>query len=131
MKKLIRLTESDLHRIVKESVNRILREAKYDVNSDEWKSNFDLGAEPDWYKGDEAQTNKEIAGYESLPDKARHPYGAEIPDFSNRKHSKYGDKLAAKKPNSVLDRLKQKEWDSMDNFGITQSEWENGTNVPI
>ena len=135
-KKLIRLTESDLHRIVKESVNRILREAEYDVNSDEWKSNFDLGAEPDWWKGDEAQTNKEIADYESLPDKARHPYGAEIPDFSNRKHSKYGDKLAAKKTNSVLDRLrKQKEWYSIDNFGdkcgITQSEWENGTNVPI
>ena len=29
MKKLIRLTESDLHRIVKESVNRVLREGKY------------------------------------------------------------------------------------------------------
>ena len=29
MKKTIRLTESDLHRIVKESVNRILRESKY------------------------------------------------------------------------------------------------------
>lgn len=28
-KKLIRLTESDLHKIVKESVNRVLREDKY------------------------------------------------------------------------------------------------------
>ena len=28
MKKIIRLTESDLHRIVKESVNKILSEAK-------------------------------------------------------------------------------------------------------
>ena len=49
-KKLIRLTESDLHRIVKESVNRVLREGEYnfasgtgnyDVNSDEWKTNYD------------------------------------------------------------------------------------------
>ena len=32
MKKLIRLTESDLHRIVKESVNRILKEVNYADN---------------------------------------------------------------------------------------------------
>jgi hypothetical protein len=31
MKKVIRLTESDLSRIVKESVKRILREGKYDL----------------------------------------------------------------------------------------------------
>lgn len=30
MKRKIRLTESDLHRIVKESVNRVLRESEYD-----------------------------------------------------------------------------------------------------
>ena len=35
MKKRIRLTESDLHRIVKESVNRILREGL--VGPEEWK----------------------------------------------------------------------------------------------
>jgi hypothetical protein len=29
MKKIIRLTESDLHRIVKESVNKILKEANW------------------------------------------------------------------------------------------------------
>lgn len=34
MKKIIRLTESDLHRIVKESVERILRE---DVLGDDWR----------------------------------------------------------------------------------------------
>jgi hypothetical protein len=33
-KKLIRLTESDLHRIVKESVNRIIREGLYDNEQD-------------------------------------------------------------------------------------------------
>jgi hypothetical protein len=33
-KKLIRLTESDLHRIVKESVNRILKETYSDIYGD-------------------------------------------------------------------------------------------------
>ena len=33
-KKLIRLTESDLHRIVKESVNKVLNESEYDHNAD-------------------------------------------------------------------------------------------------
>jgi hypothetical protein len=33
MKKIVRLTESDLHRIVKESVKRILREGKYDLDT--------------------------------------------------------------------------------------------------
>ena len=59
-KKLIRLTESDLHRIVKESVNRVLREGEYnfasgtenyDVNSDEWKTNYDRMSKD--YRGQE------------------------------------------------------------------------------
>lgn len=29
MKKIVRLTESDLHRIIKESVNRIIKESDY------------------------------------------------------------------------------------------------------
>ena len=33
MKKTIRLTESDLHRIIKESVNKVLREDAFDVPS--------------------------------------------------------------------------------------------------
>ena len=33
-KKLVKLTESDLHRIVKESVNRIIREGLYDDEQD-------------------------------------------------------------------------------------------------
>ena len=33
-KKLIRLTESDLHRIVKESLNRVLKESKYEDGYD-------------------------------------------------------------------------------------------------
>lgn len=39
-KKLIRLTESDLHRIIKESVNKILKEEEYQINhlSKNWDS---------------------------------------------------------------------------------------------
>ena len=33
-KKLIKLTESDLHRIVKESVNRVLKEGSFNPNDD-------------------------------------------------------------------------------------------------
>jgi two-component SAPR family response regulator len=35
-KKLIRLTESDLHNIVKESVNRVLKESSYDYMNKEY-----------------------------------------------------------------------------------------------
>ena len=38
MKKIIRLTENDLHRIVKESVKRILREGKYDLPGGDFDS---------------------------------------------------------------------------------------------
>ena len=40
-KKLIRLTESDLHRIVKESVNRILKEVKYDYENQAYDEKYD------------------------------------------------------------------------------------------
>ena len=39
MKQIVRLTESDLHRLIKESVGRVLRE--YDENMDD-ESNEDL-----------------------------------------------------------------------------------------
>ena len=35
MKKIVRLTEDDLHKIVKKSVNKILREAYYNPDSDD------------------------------------------------------------------------------------------------
>ena len=79
-KKLIRLTEQDLHRIVKESVNRVLRESAYDMNSLEYKQMYDSGG---WNDEDDYM-DKEIKDYEALPDKARHPYGADFPDFSDR-----------------------------------------------
>ncbi len=38
MKKLIKLTEQDLHRIVKESVNRVLKEANVNYNGQKRKN---------------------------------------------------------------------------------------------
>ena len=40
MKKIIRLTESDLHRIVKESVSRVLKEAKNWTDPDIYDGNL-------------------------------------------------------------------------------------------
>ena len=54
MKKVIRLTESDLHRIIKESVRRILREnawAKYpaeDQANAELDSNMNINTSGEW-----------------------------------------------------------------------------------
>lgn len=46
MRKIVRLTESDLHRIVKESVKRVLKESEYDEekNVDEGIGNWIKGA---------------------------------------------------------------------------------------
>ena len=55
-KKLIRLTESDLHRIVKESVNRILMESKGldpSKRDSEFASNIKWSGEPDLDKANE------------------------------------------------------------------------------
>ena len=61
------LTENDLHRIVKESVNRVLREGEYnfasgtgnyDVNSDEWKTNYDRMSND--YRGQEKKSNSNL-----------------------------------------------------------------------
>ena len=47
MKKIIRLTESDLHRIVKESVNKILRESGHEWwREEDWNPNH-----PDYNDG--------------------------------------------------------------------------------
>jgi hypothetical protein len=111
-KKLIRLTESDLHRIVKESVNRILREASYNINSPEYKQMYDNGNRWPDEMDDTALTNREISDYEALPDRARHPYGQDFPNFSDRIANRAPvtpkDKLASKRPNSVLDMQNKK-----------------------
>ena len=67
MKRIIRLTESDLHKIVKETLNRVLREGKYnfasdtgnyDVNSDEWKTNYDRMSND--YREQEKKNNSDL-----------------------------------------------------------------------
>ena len=68
-KKRIRLTESDLHKIVKESVNRILREDGRDIDDD----NYFGGGLPDKYFDDDAPDNdsisqKQIAQLDNIAD---------------------------------------------------------------
>ena len=91
-KKLIRLTEGDLHKIVKESVNRILREAnyfdwsepQYDTNSDEWKSNYDNMAN-DYHQQQSISNsdlmNLQIAHHNGM--KGRGEYKGELPKTKN------------------------------------------------
>ena len=83
-KKLIRLTELDLHRIVKESVNKVLdfasSDGQYDINSDEWKSNYDSMAN-NYHKqsnrGDSELMNLQIAHHNGM--KGRGNYNNELP----------------------------------------------------
>lgn len=123
MKQVIRLTESDLHRMIKESVRQVLSESKnddYDINSAEYKRMYDNGSPKSfekwkgyYHEGDEALTAKEIADYEALPDKVRHP-NVDMDKMRNRigRRDKYvninGDKLANKKPNSILNAINAK-----------------------
>ena len=61
MKKLIRLIEGDLHRIVKNSVNRVLKEQSRDIDDDSYYG----GGLPDSYFDDDeapnAMTNDSIS----------------------------------------------------------------------
>ena len=56
-KKIIRLTESDLHQIVKESVNRVLRENSRDIDDD----NYFGGGLPNRYFDDDAPDDDRIS----------------------------------------------------------------------
>ena len=56
-KKLIRLTEQDLHRIVKESAKRVLRENSIDIDDD----NYFGGDLPDRYLDDDAPDDDRIS----------------------------------------------------------------------
>ena len=67
-KKLIRLTEADLHRIVKESVNRVISESLYEEELDEsggfmdgLKSGYNRGALNNWNNG-EATNDLSVQG---------------------------------------------------------------------
>ena len=57
MKHRVRLTESDLHRIVKESVKRVLKENSRDIDDD----NYFGGGLPDRYFDDDAPDDDRIS----------------------------------------------------------------------
>jgi hypothetical protein len=105
------VNELQLRKIIKESIQTILKESAYDINSPEYKQMYDSGNK--WYDGRDTKydhTSKEIEDYEALPDKARHPYGAEIPDFSDRIKDRWAihDTLARKGQNSILRKQQNK-----------------------
>ncbi len=110
MRRTIRLRESELRRMISESVRRVLKEAAYDMNSPEYRQMYDDGNK--WYDDrEDYDIRKEIADYEAMPDKARHPYGTDFPDFSDRIKNrpwKSNDKLAQKSPNSILKKQQEK-----------------------
>lgn len=60
MSKRIRLTESDLHRLVNESVTRILEENSRDIDDD----NYFGGGLPDRYFDDDAPDNNDYDEHE-------------------------------------------------------------------
>ena len=114
MKQTIKLRESELKRMIAESVKKLLKEAAYDINSDEYKQAYDRDNDENWRNNakEKLQTEKEIADYEALPEKARHPYGTERPSFNkwyNRWENRFRiDKLAQKEPNSVYKKQQAK-----------------------
>jgi hypothetical protein len=64
MKKIIRLTESDLHRIVKESVNRIIKETNWSNAYDDDPRGPNGRLEdlyPDWYEEEDEEDPLTIA----------------------------------------------------------------------
>ena len=79
MKKLIRLTESDLHNIVKESVNRILKEEGLDDFESFYRLDFPKGKQGDidysWYMNDRNRhIDKDINPKYNDRESRVHPY---------------------------------------------------------
>ena len=130
MKKLIRLTEQDLHRIVKESVTRILKEAAdhkityngqdYTLNADNQSSWYQLGdirkdmAKP--YKqmaddaDDEADRISDQEGFYKNPQLMQ-----QYVDAKNRRSQN----------NAIANKYQQKAWRNNDNgYGIARRDLE-------
>ena len=130
MKKLIRLTEQDLHRIVKESITRILKEAAdhkityngqdYTLNADNQSSWYQLGdirkdmAKP--YKqmaddaDDEADRISDQEGFRKNPQLLQ-----QYVDAKNRRSQN----------NAIADKYQQKAWRNNDNgYGIARRDLE-------
>ena len=81
MKKIVRLTESDLHRIIKESVNNILKETRLDYDVDNFSGRNYINNQYDEYPYDDetfldspydkGEITSELMDYASLTDDYR------------------------------------------------------------
>ena len=110
MKRRIRLTESDLHRIVKESVKRILREGKYDLDN----GGFDLHASLTDSAFREPETEEEF--YKKM--KERDYYDKIGVENAFYTHPQSGHSLGARKYVHPEDFYKGKEDDVLNQLEI-------------
>lgn len=114
-----RITESRLRGMIQEAVKGVLKEVynfassepQFDINSPEYATVYDQDRGTDMFDYWQPEDDERVADYEKLPDSARHPYGAECPDFSDRIANrpwkvKASDKLASKEPNSLVNQKK-------------------------
>lgn len=95
-KKLIRLTESDLHKIVKESVNRIMEEY-YPINSNDFTKDYRFAANgfannsanmPSPEYDDIAPYSKNIGDYYAAPYRDSDQMYRDNVEFNRREHNK-------------------------------------------
>ena len=94
-KKLIRLTESDLHRIVKESVKRIIREDE--VSDDEyWENVAKKNAEHDFYN--EYGNQSQYPAYEYI-----RPFEGELGMTAQYDEDDYNERMNDYDPEYFLD----------------------------
>ena len=130
MKKLIRLTEQDLHRIVKESITRILKEAadhKITYNGQDYTLNADN--QSSWYQlGD---IRKDMAKpYNQMADDADDEADRISDQEGFRKNpqllQQYVDaKNRRSQNNAIANKYQQKAWRNNDNgYGIARRDLE-------
>ena len=130
MKRLIRLTEQDLHRIVKESITRILKEAadhKITYNGQDYTLNADN--QSSWYQlGD---IRKDMAKpYKQMADDADDEADRISDQEGFRKNpqllQQYVDAKNRRWQNSAIaDKYQQKAWRNNDNgYGIARRDLE-------
>ena len=130
MKKLIRLTEQDLHRIVKESVTRILKEAadhKITYNGQDYTLNADN--QSSWYKlgdirKDMAKPYKQMA--DDADDEADRISDQEGFHKNPQLMQQYVDaRNRRSQNNAIADKYQQKAWRNNDNgYGIARRDLE-------
>lgn len=137
MKKIIRLTESDLHRIVKESVNKILKEAVNELDP-RTLANYARGraAQGNYEKAVAGQNaavdawNRDYSRSENTPNgfvqKAKDNTG----QWNGYDHDSYRMRLNAKDPHKPIKWGSPEYWkDEYDNHGYGTERWQS-SNYP-